>query len=79
MWRAGTAEGATVNAHHGPHVAQVGRLAVVATPALAKDAALRGEIREVSVAVSHDQLPWIRSSGTSTRLTPLKLNRSSTL
>jgi class 3 adenylate cyclase len=32
-----------------------------------------------SIAVSHGQLPWIRSSGTSTRLTPLKLNRSSTL
>ena len=32
-----------------------------------------------SVAVGHGQVPWIRSSGTSTRLTPLKLNRSSTL
>jgi class 3 adenylate cyclase len=43
---------ATVNAHHGPHVAQVGRLAVLATPALGKDAALEGEIREVSVVMA---------------------------
>jgi class 3 adenylate cyclase len=42
----------TVNAHPGPHVAQVGRLAVVATPALGKDAALLGEIREVSVVMA---------------------------
>ena len=40
------------NGLHGPHVAQGGRLAVVATPALAKDAALVGEIREVSVVMA---------------------------
>ena len=37
---------------HGPHVAQGGRLAVVPIPALAKDAALVGEIREVSVVMA---------------------------
>jgi class 3 adenylate cyclase len=47
-----TAEDGTVNAHPGPHVAQVGRLAIVATPALGKDAALRGEVREVSVVMA---------------------------
>jgi hypothetical protein len=30
------------------------------------------------ITLRHDQLPWILPSGTSTRLTPLKLNRSST-
>jgi class 3 adenylate cyclase len=47
-----TAEGGRVNAHHGPRVAQVGRLAVVATPAWGKHAALEGEIREVSVVMA---------------------------
>ena len=45
------AEGGAVNAHHGPHVPRVG-LAVVATPALGKDAVLAGEIREVSVIMA---------------------------
>ena len=31
------------------------------------------------ITLSHGRLRWIRSSGTSTRWTPLKLNRSSTL
>jgi class 3 adenylate cyclase len=47
-----TAEGGTVNAHHSPRVAQVGRLALVATSILGKDAALEGEIREVSVVMA---------------------------
>ena len=42
----------TINAHHDPHAARVGRLAVVATPALGKDGALEGEVREVSVVMA---------------------------
>ena len=45
------AEFGSDDAHHGPHVPRVG-MAVAATPALGKDAALSGEIREVSVVMA---------------------------